>query len=162
MSSKLRFSYKIATILLCCGNLLAAIYLLQSFFRPVIPITSSSHFSFKLLGKSNRSYLISNQYTPEQLNHVMEFITIQKAAEPTELIKRVKEMQEESDIVDGIKDTVSERTPEAVGLVGENDKMNDSKPKTDQEALDEWRRKKMDEAKARSKGSKARQDDYQV
>lgn len=89
-----------------------------------------------------------------------EAITIWRAAEPVDLINRVKDIREESAGVYGLKDTRFVTKPRAVGLVERLKEIRDSKSKTDQEALEEWRRKKLEEAKRRSEAMKAKQDEY--
>ncbi|KAI5064874.1 hypothetical protein GOP47_0019569 [Adiantum capillus-veneris] len=157
---RFRCSLRIATLVVCCFNIVAAIYLLQSFIGPLFSSPSSAPFSAGVSVRNTHSSSTAAPYTPEQLDRIKEAISIWRAAEPVDLINRVKEIQEESAGVYGLKETRSEKKPGAMGLVERLKEIRDSKSKTDQEALEEWRRKKLEEAKRRSEAMKAKQDEY--
>ncbi|OMO95300.1 hypothetical protein COLO4_15990 [Corchorus olitorius] len=78
-SWRLRLSLKNATIALNIFNVLAALFLLQWF----------------LSSASSRTKLSSNQPNPVDFNYIKESQEIRLALQPLELIKRVKEIQQE-------------------------------------------------------------------
>ncbi|MCO5567663.1 hypothetical protein L7F22_021357 [Adiantum nelumboides] len=157
LPSRFRYSFRVATLVVCCFNIVAAIYLLQSLIGPLFSSPSSAAGAFVRITDSSATAV---RYTPEQLDRIKEAISIWRAAEPVDLINRVKEIQEESAGVYNLKETRSVKKPGAVALVERLKEIRDSKSKTDQEALEEWRRKKLEEAKRRSQAMKAKQDDY--
>eukprot|EP00250_Pteridium_aquilinum_P010669 c19552_g1_i1 orf=767-1276(-) len=157
---RLRCSYRIATLVVCGCNIVAAIYLLQSFISPLFSNPSASAFSAGLLVRNGHSSLTAVRYTQEQLDRMKEAVAVWKAAEPLDLINRVKEIREESAGVYGIKDAAVVKKPGALGLVQRLKELRDSNSKSDQEALEEWRRKKLEEARRRSEALKAKQEEY--
>lgn len=154
---RLRCSYRIATIVVCSCNIVAALYILQSL---ITPLFFTPYPSAGVLVQTGRSPLSAVRYTQEQLNRMKETVSVWKAAVPLELIKRVKEIQEESAGVYGSKQDGVVKGGEASGLVQRLKELRDSSSKTDQEALEEWRKKKLEEAKKRSEAMKAKQEEY--
>ncbi|KAL4190568.1 hypothetical protein AMTRI_Chr07g76410 [Amborella trichopoda] len=72
-----RLSYRNATVLLCFFNVVTIILLLQCMFAP-----------------SNKKFT-KNRYESVQLRYIRESEAIRRAMVPLELIKRVKEIQQE-------------------------------------------------------------------
>eukprot|EP00249_Psilotum_nudum_P012450 c23793_g1_i1 orf=122-1009(+) len=99
------------------------------------------------------------RYTEEQLNRIKEAIEVWKAAEPVQLIKRVKEIQEES-VAGAIRFKRAEAAREKVAsdLAQRLKELRGASNQNDQQALEEWRRKKLEEAKKREATAKAKQD----
>lgn len=157
---RVRCSYRIATIAVCSCNIVAALYVLQSLITPLFFTPYPSALTAGVLVQTGRSPLSAVRYTQEQLNRMKEAVSVWKAAVPLELIKRVKEIQEESVGVYGSKQDGVVKGGEASGLVQRLKELRDSSSKTDQEALEEWRKKKLEEAKKRSEAMKAKQEEY--
>ncbi|CAN6486083.1 unnamed protein product [Victoria cruziana] len=123
--SKIRFSYKNATVLVCFFNIVIAILLLHSFF-----------------GRSGRRFSLSRG--------AWEAEAMRRAMEPLELMKRVKEIQEE---VSRQQEIVAASTGQKQGAASDLSKrlkdfqaLNDANSK---KALEEWRRRKIGRARQR-------------
>ncbi|CAN0904942.1 hypothetical protein LINGRAHAP2_LOCUS23383 [Linum grandiflorum] len=76
-----RLSFKSATILLTVLNVVTILFLLQGFLSGASPRIRSSS---------------SNQFNPVQLRYIKESEEIRLAMQPWDLIKRVKEIEQES------------------------------------------------------------------
>ncbi|ONK63794.1 uncharacterized protein A4U43_C07F19010 [Asparagus officinalis] len=127
-----KVSYKNATILICCLNLVAVFFLLHGSDR-------------RNGGRSPRS-------DPSQGRYFLEAEEIRRAMEPVELIKRIKEIGQEvySEPGPEIKQAPKQQTA-AVDLSKrlKDRAMNDDKS---QRALEEWRIRKMERARLRETG----------
>ncbi|KAI8566574.1 hypothetical protein RHMOL_Rhmol02G0051200 [Rhododendron molle] len=75
---KMRFSFRNATLIVCFFNLIIVLLLLQGF-----------------LSASSTGKLAANQPNSVQLKYVKESEELRRAMEPLELIKRVREIQQE-------------------------------------------------------------------
>ncbi|OVA04825.1 hypothetical protein BVC80_8159g6 [Macleaya cordata] len=78
-SRRLRFSFRNATILVCFFNVVTFLLLLQGFLSALSNKKSSP-----------------NQPDAAQLRYIMESEEIRRSMEPVELIKRVREIEEEA------------------------------------------------------------------
>ncbi|KAJ8768331.1 hypothetical protein K2173_021484 [Erythroxylum novogranatense] len=131
-SGRLRMSFKNATILITVLNLIAAIFLLHSFLS-----SSSSPSKF------------SSKYSSAELSYIKESEEIRRAMRPMELIKRVKEIQQEafpnSEIVEP-KDTKQTAAFDLSKRLKDFRSLNDA---SSLKALEEWRKRKMERARRR-------------
>lgn len=90
-----------------------------------------------------------------------EAVAVWKAAKPVELIKRIKEIQEESTRgAYSYKQVDATKERAASGITQRLKELRDSSSRNEQEALEEWRQKKLEEAKKRAEIAKAKQDEY--
>ncbi|WOK94921.1 hypothetical protein Cni_G03626 [Canna indica] len=128
---KMRFSFKNATILVCFLNLIAVLFLLQGFFAPPKRRAPGGH-----------------QIDPTQLRYILESQEIRRAMEPLELIKRIKEIEQEA-YAEPERETQQVPTQTAAVDLSKRLKdraMNDA---SSQKALEEWRKRKMERARQR-------------
>ncbi|KAL5702477.1 hypothetical protein ACHQM5_027691 [Ranunculus cassubicifolius] len=129
-SWKLRFSFKNATILVCFFNLITVLLLLHGFFSA----TSNTKLSQAQLDKV-------------QLKHVMESEEVRRALEPLELIKRVREIEQESE-----PETIKQNAAKQTAAVDLSKRLKDRRASNDANnlrALEEWRIRKMERARQR-------------
>ncbi|CAN6892990.1 unnamed protein product [Brassica oleracea var. botrytis] len=124
-----RFSFKNATIALTIVNVLIFLFLLRGLF------TSSSSSS------SSSRRIIS-----AQLRYIKEAREIRLAMQPLELIKRVKEIQQEASL--GHETDVKQNT-EAVDLSKRLKAFLPTNEESSLKALEEWRKRKMERARQR-------------
>ncbi|KAF9611184.1 hypothetical protein IFM89_027498 [Coptis chinensis] len=132
-SWKLKLSYKNATMLVCFLNLVTVLILLQGFFSGV---------SSKRLSR--------NQPAAGRLQHIVESEEARRAMEPLELIKRVREIEQEAyfEPERTVKQKVVKQTA-AVDLSKRLNYMRASNEGNSLKALEEWRKRKMDRARQR-------------
>ncbi|VVA37034.1 PREDICTED: unknown [Prunus dulcis] len=128
-----RLSFRSATIMMCLLNVITALLLLQGF----------------LSSASSRSKLSTSHLNSATLRYVRESEEIRLAMRPLELIKRVKEIQQE---VYAKPETVKEKDTKQ-NVAGDLSKrlkdlhsVNDA---TSFKALEEWRKRKMERARLR-------------
>ncbi|XP_008812739.1 uncharacterized protein LOC103723564 [Phoenix dactylifera] len=129
---KMRISFKNATIVVCFINLIAALLLLQGF-----------------VGVSNRRSAGARQFDAAQLRYILESEEIRRAMEPVELIKRIKEIEQEA-----FNESATEiqQVPKQTAAVGLSKRLKDLRAMNDansQKALEEWRKRKMERARQR-------------
>ncbi|XVF28507.1 hypothetical protein REPUB_Repub15cG0035300 [Reevesia pubescens] len=132
-SWRLRLSLKNATIALNIFNVLAALFLLQWF----------------LSSASSRSKLSSNQPISADFNYIKESEEIRLAMQPLELIKRVKEIQQETYAE---PETVQPNDAKQTTAVDLSKRLKDFRSVNDAaslKALEEWRKRKMERARQR-------------
>ncbi|KAF8081172.1 hypothetical protein N665_0902s0025 [Sinapis alba] len=128
-----RFSFKKATIALTIVNVLIFLFILRGFF------TSSSSSS------SSSPRIIS-----AQLRFIKEAREIRLAMQPLELIRRVKEIQQEASAgyeTGQQKDVVKQNT--AVDLSKRLKAFLPTNEEASLKALEEWRKRKMERARQR-------------
>ncbi|KAJ0970383.1 hypothetical protein J5N97_023260 [Dioscorea zingiberensis] len=127
-------SFKNATIAVCLFNLAAAAILLHSFF--------SSYPRFR----SSPSHTVHSA----QLRYIMESLEMRRAMEPTELIKRVREIEQEVFVVG--PESEKQMVPKQTTAVDLSNRLKDLRATNDAnslKALEEWRKRKMDRARQR-------------
>ncbi|KAL4643693.1 uncharacterized protein LOC142624269 [Castanea sativa] len=132
-SWRLKFSFRNATIVVCFLNVLAALLLLQGFL--------SSSFS--------RSKISASQYNSAQIRYIKESEEIRLAMQPLELIKRVREIEQE---VYAQPETVQQKDSKQTAAVDLSKRLKDFRSVNDAaslKALEEWRKRKMDRARQR-------------
>jgi len=88
-SGRIKCSYKTATMLICAGNLVVALYVLHSLLTPLYIVTSSS-----LAGPANGAHNLfqAAKYTEDEVKRMREAIKVRQASQPVDLIRRVKEI----------------------------------------------------------------------
>ncbi|XP_065862942.1 uncharacterized protein [Euphorbia lathyris] len=131
---RMRLSFKNATIVLTILNLITALFLLQGFF--------SSAFS-RSTGTS------SNQFNSVQQSYIKESEEIRLAMQPWELIKRVKEIEQEA-VAE--PETVQQKEIKQTAAVDLSKRLKDFRSINDGsslKALEEWRKRKMERARLR-------------
>ncbi|KAA0031943.1 uncharacterized protein E6C27_scaffold134G00220 [Cucumis melo var. makuwa] len=132
-SWRLRFSFRNATIALCFLNLVAAFLLLQGF----------------LSAASSRSRPLSTNQKLDQLKYIREAQEIRLSMQPLELIKRVREIQEEAYYeTEAVQDKDSKQNA-AIDLSKRLKDFRSLNDASSLKALEEWRKRKMERARLR-------------
>lgn len=132
-SWRLRFSFRNATIVLCLLNLVVAFLLLQGF----------------LSAASSRNRLSSTNPNLDQLKYIRESEEIRLSMQPLELIKRVREIQQEAYY--GTQD-VQEKDSKQNAAIDLSKRLKDFRSLNDAsslKAIEEWRKRKMERARLR-------------
>ncbi|CAL9213698.1 unnamed protein product [Arabidopsis halleri] len=132
---RMRFSFKNATIALTVVNVLIFLFLLQGFF------TSSSSSS------SSSRRLIS-----AQLRYIKEAEELRLKMQPLELIKRVREIEQEASAG---QETEQQKDVKQTTAVDLSKRLKDFRALNDAsslKALEEWRKRKMERARQRDLG----------
>lgn len=140
-SGRIKCSYKTATMVICAGNLVVALYVLHSLLTPLYIITSSS-----LAGPANDAHL----FQEDEVKRMREAIKVRQASQPVDLIRRVKEIEEESYRKD-MREKRSQSTMEKLAqeLLQRLNEFKGDGDSIEQQALEEWRKKKLEEVKKR-------------
>uniref|UniRef100_A0A1J3JZC1 Transmembrane protein n=1 Tax=Noccaea caerulescens TaxID=107243 RepID=A0A1J3JZC1_NOCCA len=136
---RMRFSFKNATIALTIVNVVIFLFLLQGFFTSSSSPTSSSSSS-----SSSSPRLDSGQ-----LRYIKEAEEIRLAMQPLELIKRVREIEQEASA--GIE-TNQQKDVKQNTAVDLSKRLKDLRSLNDAsslKALEEWRKRKMERARQR-------------
>ncbi|RZC50398.1 hypothetical protein C5167_018822 [Papaver somniferum] len=135
-SWKLRLSFRNLTIIICFFNVITLLLLLQGFFSAI----------------SNKK-LTPNQQDAAQLQYIMESEEIRRSMEPVELIKRVKEIEQEAYLVPERGEQKASKQTSAVDL-SKRLKSRASGDSNSQRvsALEEWNKRKMERARQRELG----------
>ncbi|KAH7859146.1 hypothetical protein Vadar_032197 [Vaccinium darrowii] len=132
---KMRFSFRNATVIVCFFNLITVLLLLQGF-----------------LSASSTRKLAVNQPNSVQLKYLKESEELRRAMEPLELIKRVREIQQEVYVKPEAVEQRDTKQATAVDLIS---RLNNFRSYTDSgsmKALEEWRKRKMERARQRELG----------
>ncbi|KAK4749161.1 hypothetical protein SAY87_026610 [Trapa incisa] len=129
----MRFSFRNATIAICFFNIIAALFLLQSFFCSV----------------SSRSSPYGIHSNPAVLRHIKECEEIRLAMQPMELIKRVREIEQEAytELEAVLKNSIKQTA--AVDLSKRLKDFRSFNDASNLKALEEWRKRKMERARQR-------------
>ncbi|KAJ0092219.1 uncharacterized protein LOC116109006 [Pistacia vera] len=134
LSWRLRLSFKNATIFITVLNVIAALFMLHCFLSSSI---------------SSRNKLSSDQLTSVQLKYIKESEEIRLAMQPLELIKRVREIQQE---VNAEPENVQQKDAKQTAAVDLSKRLKDLHSANDAanlKALEEWRKRKMERARQR-------------
>lgn len=128
-------------MVICAGNLVVALYVLHSLLTPLYIITSSS-----LAGPANDAHL----FQEDEVKRMREAIKVRQASQPVDLIRRVKEIEEESYRKD-VREKRSQSTTEKLAqeLLQRLNEFKGDGDSIEQQALEEWRKKKLEEVKKR-------------
>ncbi|XP_072967782.1 uncharacterized protein [Typha angustifolia] len=129
---KMRFSFRNATVVICFLNFVAAFFLLQVFF------------GFSLRRSPSESHL-----DPAQLKYILESEELRRAMEPLDLIRRIKEIQQEANSEPGIETNQAPKQTAAVDLSKRLKDMRAMNDANSQKVLEEWRKRKMERARQR-------------
>ncbi|XP_043706098.1 uncharacterized protein LOC122655815 [Telopea speciosissima] len=133
-SWKLKFSFRNATILVCSFNLVTFLLLLQGF----------------LAGISLSSRRLSpDQLDAVKLRYVKESEELRRAMEPLDLIKRVREIEQETYVE---PEAVKPKATKQTAAVDLSKRLTNFRPINDANslrALEEWRKRKMERARQR-------------
>ncbi|XP_010542968.1 PREDICTED: uncharacterized protein LOC104816009 [Tarenaya hassleriana] len=130
---RLRFSFKNATIVLTVINVLLVVFLLLGF----------------LSSSSSRSGISSHQLDSALLRQIKEAEEIRLAMQPLELIKRVREIEQE---VSAEQETEQQKDAKQNTAVDLSKRLKDFRALNDAsslKALEEWRKRKMERARQR-------------
>jgi hypothetical protein len=96
---RMRCSFKQATAVVCGGNIVVVLYLLHSLLVPLYIRPGASHSSIVLIRQNGTLLPTVMKYTQAQLYRIKEANKARQAAQPLKLIERVKELQQESQVV---------------------------------------------------------------
>ncbi|PUZ78238.1 hypothetical protein GQ55_1G437200 [Panicum hallii var. hallii] len=127
-----RLSYKNATIAVCAFNLLVAALLLHNYFSSWTRIAGG------------------DQFDSAQLRYIWESEELRRAMEPVDLIRRVKEIEQEAYGEHGM---ATQEDPKQTAAVDLSNRLKDLRAGNDgssQKALEEWRKRKMERARQRA------------
>ncbi|EFJ24806.1 hypothetical protein SELMODRAFT_414240 [Selaginella moellendorffii] len=134
-------SYRRVTMLICTVNLIAVLYVLHSLLGP--RYLSSSLASVARGGHATK-------YSEEELQKIRESLEARKAVEPHELMRRVKEIQDEADSdVSRTKEIGNARQRAADVLAQRLKELKEVNNQINQQALEEWRKKRLEGVKKR-------------
>ncbi|KAK9664690.1 hypothetical protein RND81_14G061300 [Saponaria officinalis] len=136
-SLKSRLTFKNATILVCLFNLITAFFLLHGFF------SSSSSSS------SSSPTLPSDHSNSVQLRQIRESEEIRRAMQPLELIRRVREIEQE---INAESETVQHKETKQTAAFDLSKRLSNAHTFSDSaslKALEEWRKRKMERARQR-------------
>ncbi|KAK9288661.1 hypothetical protein L1049_017122 [Liquidambar formosana] len=131
-SWKMRFSFRNATIVVCFMNLFIVILFLEGF------LSSSSARKFSAVHPNS-----------VQLRYIKESEEMRRAMEPLELIKRVREIEQESYAEPEIVQQKDTKQTAAVDLSKRLKDFHSFSDAASLKALEEWRKRKMDRARQR-------------
>ncbi|OIW07667.1 hypothetical protein TanjilG_07709 [Lupinus angustifolius] len=130
---RLRFSFRNATMVVCFLNIITAIFLLHAFL-------SSAY---------TRSKLSTANSNAAQLRYIKESEEIRLAMLPLDLIKRVREIEQE---VYTQPETAQKKDTKQTAAVGLSKRLKDFRSVNDaasMKALEEWRKRKIERARQR-------------
>jgi len=126
-----RISYKNATIAVCAFNLLVSALLLHNSYSSWAGIPGG------------------DQFDSAQLRYIWESEELRRAMEPVDLIRRVKEIEQEAYGDHGM----ATQDPKQTAAVDLSNRLKDLRAGNDgssQKALEEWRKRKMERARQRA------------
>ncbi|KAL2631022.1 hypothetical protein R1flu_015708 [Riccia fluitans] len=145
---KRRCSYKRATALICAINVVAAIYVLHGLFGTRYNDIPHSVPGARIPFRNGSTPLM--KYTAEEIERINQAHVARRAVEPVDLMKRLKEIELETQReADKDKETEDSKQKVAAELA---ERLREWRGNTNQhqsEALDEWRRKRIEEARKR-------------
>uniref|UniRef100_A0A0E0K6V8 Uncharacterized protein n=1 Tax=Oryza punctata TaxID=4537 RepID=A0A0E0K6V8_ORYPU len=131
-ASASRISYKNATIAVCAINLLACVLLLRNYYSSWPRIAGGHRFD------------------SAQLRFIWESEELRRAMEPVDLIRRVKEIEQEAYGEHGM---MTQEDAKQTAAVDASKRLQDLRAGNDgssQKALEEWRKRKMERARQRA------------
>ncbi|KAF7807145.1 BAR domain-containing protein [Senna tora] len=130
---RVRFSFRNATILVCLFNVVTAIFLIQGF----------------LATANTRNRLSAPNSNSDQLSYIKQSEEIRLAMLPLELIKRVREIEQEANTE---PEKVQQKDIKQTAAVDLSKRLKDFRSLNDAaslKALEEWRKRKMERARQR-------------
>ncbi|XP_052206528.1 uncharacterized protein LOC127810936 [Diospyros lotus] len=130
-----RFSFRTATIVVCFFNLVTALLLVQAFLSAASIRKSPARHSQSV-----------------HLRYIRESEELRQAMEPLELIKRVREIQQETYVeADPVQQKDTKQTA-AADLITRLSNIRSYSDSGSLKALEEWRKRKMERARQRQLG----------
>ncbi|OWM91115.1 uncharacterized protein LOC116209664 [Punica granatum] len=129
---RMRFTFRNATMVICSLNLVTALILLHGFFNSY-----------------SRSAVAGTQPNSAILQHIRECEEMRLAMQPLELIKRVREIQQEAYVE---PEAVLQKGTKQAAAVDLSKRLKDFRSFSDAtnlKALEEWRKRKMERARQR-------------
>ncbi|XP_020204030.1 uncharacterized protein LOC109789474 [Cajanus cajan] len=130
---RLRLSFRNATMVVCFLNMITAIFLLHAFLTSAYTRNKSSNAT------SNSA----------QRSYIMESEAIRLALIPVELIKRVREIEQEAYTEPEAAQKKDTKQTAAVDLSKRLKDFRSLNDATSLKALEEWRKRKMERARQR-------------
>ncbi|KQK01347.1 uncharacterized protein LOC100831347 [Brachypodium distachyon] len=127
-----RLSYRNATVAVCAINVLAVALLLRNHFS-----------SWPRLAGGHR-------FDSAQLRYIWESEELRRAMEPVDLIKRVKEIEQEAYGEHGMSTQEDAKQTAAVDLSKRLKDLRQGNDGSSPKALEEWRKRKMERARQRA------------
>ncbi|XP_028768474.1 uncharacterized protein LOC114747683 isoform X1 [Neltuma alba] len=130
---RMRFSFRNATILVCFFNVVVALFLIQGFI--------ASTYTRNKLSRTHSDF--------DQLGYIKQSEEVRLAMLPLELIKRVKEIEQET--YTGLE-KVQQKDTKQTAAVDLSKRLKDFRSLNDAaslKALEEWRKRKMERARQR-------------
>ncbi|XP_078152939.1 uncharacterized protein LOC144548120 [Carex rostrata] len=131
-------SYKNATIALCFFNLLATVFLL---------LRGNASLSHRHISASS-----SRRLSSAQLKYIWESEELRRVMEPVDLIKRIKEIEQEAFADSEVETENAEKQTAAVDLSKRLQDMRAVNEANSQKAVEEWRKRKIERARQREIG----------
>uniref|UniRef100_A0A0D9VMN1 Uncharacterized protein n=1 Tax=Leersia perrieri TaxID=77586 RepID=A0A0D9VMN1_9ORYZ len=132
-ASASRISYKNATIAVCAINILATALLLRNYFSSWPRIAGGG-----------------DRFDSAQLRFIWESEELRRAMEPVDLIRRVKEIEQEAYGEHGMTTQEDAKQTAAVDLSKRLQDLRAGNDGSSQKALEEWRKRKMERARQRA------------
>lgn len=157
LAARLHCSYKRATFVLCAGNLVVALYLLQSVVGPFYFQTSSSSSSSssnelqQQVGTGDRTAVAEALqqeviYSEEDLKRQEESNDLRRAVLPVRLMERIKEIEAQTEVeISKSQSASAARQRVALELAQRLRYLRFINSKSNpQQGLEEWSKKKLD------------------
>ncbi|KAG9451126.1 hypothetical protein H6P81_011091 [Aristolochia fimbriata] len=138
-SSSARF-YKCSTIIICCINIVVALYVLHSF--------CASFYIFSGGDNASSDSYIGAKYSEEHIRKMVGSIHVRQASEPTELMKLIKKMEElfgedqTLNISVSLKQKVTDEVLHLLKQLPANANLTEQRA-----SLEAWHKEKLQEAK---------------
>ncbi|KAH9571361.1 hypothetical protein CY35_02G090700 [Sphagnum magellanicum] len=151
LAARLHCSYKGATFILCAGNLVVALYLLQSVVGPFYFQSSSSSSSSTGLQQGDHTAVAGALqqeviYSEEDLKRQEESNDLRRAVLPVRLMERIKEIEAQTEMeISKSQSASAARQRVALELAQRLRYLRFINSKSNpQQGLEEWRKKKLD------------------
>jgi hypothetical protein len=156
LAARLHCSYKRATFVLCAGNLVVALYLLQSVVGPFyFQTSSSSSSSSNELQQQGDHTAVAEAlqqeviYSEEDLKRQEESNDLRRAVLPVRLMERIKEIEAQTEVeISKSQSASAARQRVALELAQRLRYLRFINSKSNpQQGLEEWSKKKLDSLK---------------
>ncbi|KAH9561974.1 hypothetical protein CY35_05G049500 [Sphagnum magellanicum] len=141
IGGRLRCSCKRITFVLCAGNLVVALYMLQLVVGPLYFQTSTTTNS-SLHGPFQQQEEISKN---EDLKRLQESNDLRRAVLPVRLMDRIKEIEAETELeISKSQSASAARQKVALELAQQLRHLKLTSSKSNQRGLEEWRKRMLD------------------
>jgi hypothetical protein len=143
IGGRLRCSYKRITFVLCAGNLVVALYMLQLVVGPLYFQTSTTTTTNSSLhGPFQQQEEISKN---EDLKWLQESNDLRRAVLPVRLMDRIKEIESETELeISKSQSASAARQKVALELAQQLQHLKLTNSKSNQRGLEEWRKRMLD------------------